>query len=157
VDPVPDPLLLRKSGSAGNRPRDLCFCIQELWPLDHRGGQGVLHEVLKEVTYKNTVAVTEVQFGDQHLVAARTAEWTCQGHRTDNPLYLFYLRCARSTFAGDQAMPSAVAWETMQQDSHQVTREDDRAGNRRANSRGFYKDGVKGHCGNHAPSQTKKK
>jgi len=26
VDPVPDPLLLRKSGSAGNRTRDLCIC-----------------------------------------------------------------------------------------------------------------------------------
>jgi hypothetical protein len=38
VDPVPDPLLLRKSGSAGNRTRDLCICSQELWPLDHRGG-----------------------------------------------------------------------------------------------------------------------
>jgi len=25
VDPVPDPLLLRKSGSAGNRTRDLCI------------------------------------------------------------------------------------------------------------------------------------
>jgi hypothetical protein len=30
-----DPLLLRKSGSAGNRTR---ICSQELWPLDHRGG-----------------------------------------------------------------------------------------------------------------------
>jgi hypothetical protein len=30
VDPVPDPQLVRKSGSAGNRTRDL-------WPLDHRG------------------------------------------------------------------------------------------------------------------------
>ena len=39
VNPVPDPLLLRKSGSAGNRTRDLCICIQKLWPLDHRGGQ----------------------------------------------------------------------------------------------------------------------
>jgi hypothetical protein len=39
VDPVPDPLHLRKSGSAGNLTRDLCICIQELWPLDHRGGQ----------------------------------------------------------------------------------------------------------------------
>jgi hypothetical protein len=39
VDPVPDPLLLRKSGSAGNRTRDLWICSQELWPLDHRGGQ----------------------------------------------------------------------------------------------------------------------
>ena len=38
VDPVPDPLLLRKSGSAGNRTRDLYICSQKLWPLDHRGG-----------------------------------------------------------------------------------------------------------------------
>jgi hypothetical protein len=38
VDHVPDPLLLRKSGSAGNRTRDLWICSLELWPLDHRGG-----------------------------------------------------------------------------------------------------------------------
>jgi hypothetical protein len=38
VDPVPDPLLLRKSDSAGNWTRDLWNCCQELWPLDHRGG-----------------------------------------------------------------------------------------------------------------------
>ena len=38
VDPVPDPLLLRKSASTGNRTRDLCICSQKLWPLDHRGG-----------------------------------------------------------------------------------------------------------------------
>jgi hypothetical protein len=37
VDPSPDPLLLRKSGSAGNRTRDLWICSQELWPLDHTG------------------------------------------------------------------------------------------------------------------------
>jgi len=30
VDPVPDPLLLRKSGSAGNWTRDLCICSQKL-------------------------------------------------------------------------------------------------------------------------------
>jgi hypothetical protein len=36
VDPVPDPLLLRKSGSARDRTRDLWICSQELWPLDHR-------------------------------------------------------------------------------------------------------------------------
>jgi len=41
VDPVPDPLLLRKSGSAGDRTRDLCICSQKLRPLDHRGG----HEI----------------------------------------------------------------------------------------------------------------
>jgi hypothetical protein len=31
VNPVPDPLLLRKSGRTGNQ-------TQELWPLDNRGG-----------------------------------------------------------------------------------------------------------------------
>jgi hypothetical protein len=38
VDPVPDPLFLRKSYSAGNRTRDLWICSQKLWPLDYRGG-----------------------------------------------------------------------------------------------------------------------
>jgi hypothetical protein len=38
VDTVPDPLLLRKSGGAGNRTLDLWIYSQELWPLDHRGG-----------------------------------------------------------------------------------------------------------------------
>jgi hypothetical protein len=38
VDPVPDPLLLRKSGRPGNRTWDLWICSQELWLLDHRGG-----------------------------------------------------------------------------------------------------------------------
>jgi hypothetical protein len=41
VDPVPDPLLLRKSGSAGNRTRDLWICSQELWSLDQRGGHSI--------------------------------------------------------------------------------------------------------------------
>ena len=41
VHSVPDPLPLRKSGSAGNRTRDLCICSQKPWPLDHRGGQNV--------------------------------------------------------------------------------------------------------------------
>ena len=39
MDPVPDPLLLRKSGSAGDRTRDLCICSHKLWPLDHRRGR----------------------------------------------------------------------------------------------------------------------
>jgi hypothetical protein len=39
VDPVSYPLLLRKSGSAGNRIQDLWICSQEIWLLDHRGGQ----------------------------------------------------------------------------------------------------------------------
>jgi hypothetical protein len=36
--PGPGPLLLRKSGSVGNRTRDLWIWSQELWPLDYRGG-----------------------------------------------------------------------------------------------------------------------
>jgi hypothetical protein len=36
VDPVPNPLLLRKSGNAENRTRDIWVSSQELWPLDHR-------------------------------------------------------------------------------------------------------------------------
>jgi hypothetical protein len=42
MDHVPDPLLLRKSGSAGNRTQDLWICSKELWPLDHRGGPMLL-------------------------------------------------------------------------------------------------------------------
>jgi hypothetical protein len=38
VDPVSEPLLLRKFGTAENRTRDLWICNQKLWPLEHRGG-----------------------------------------------------------------------------------------------------------------------
>jgi hypothetical protein len=38
MNPVPDPLLLRKYCNAGNRIWDLWCCSQELWLLDHRGG-----------------------------------------------------------------------------------------------------------------------
>jgi len=37
VHPVPDPLPLIKSGSAGNQTRDLRICSQKPRPLDHRG------------------------------------------------------------------------------------------------------------------------
>jgi hypothetical protein len=46
VAPVPDPLLFRKSGRAGNRTRNLWICSQELWSLDHRGGRKVLNAYL---------------------------------------------------------------------------------------------------------------
>jgi hypothetical protein len=41
VDPVPEPLLLRKCGRAGNRTRDLWICSQKLSQLDHRGGPNI--------------------------------------------------------------------------------------------------------------------
>jgi hypothetical protein len=37
--PVPDPLFLRKFGSAGNWTQNLLTCSQELWPLDYRRGR----------------------------------------------------------------------------------------------------------------------
>jgi hypothetical protein len=61
VDPVPDPLLLSKSGRVGNRTRDLWISSQKLWPLDHRGGPFSINiivvnfHVLGEVNLKITV------------------------------------------------------------------------------------------------------
>jgi hypothetical protein len=43
VDPVVDPLLHRKFGSAGNRTLDLWVSSQEVCPLDHGGGQRAYH------------------------------------------------------------------------------------------------------------------
>jgi hypothetical protein len=42
--PVPDPLLLKKSGTAGNRTWGLWICSQERCPLDHRDGHRVQHD-----------------------------------------------------------------------------------------------------------------
>jgi hypothetical protein len=54
VGPVPDPLLLRKFGSAGNRTRNLWVSSQELRPLDHSGGvqkpYGVAHNTVQWAT-----------------------------------------------------------------------------------------------------------
>jgi hypothetical protein len=41
VDPVPDLLIFRKSGSSGNQTRDHWVRSQKLLPVDHRGGQWV--------------------------------------------------------------------------------------------------------------------
>ena len=55
MDPVPDPLLLRKSGSAGDRTQDLCICSQKLRPLDHRGG--LYYETLIKIENKTMFLV----------------------------------------------------------------------------------------------------
>jgi hypothetical protein len=47
VEPVPDPLLLRKFGSAGNRTRISEFVARN---SDHRGGQKVYESWRKCVT-----------------------------------------------------------------------------------------------------------
>jgi len=62
VDPVPDPLLLRKSGSAGDRTRDLCICSQKLWPLD-QWVASTLHTTSEH-------GVTSITTADAHNSAA---------------------------------------------------------------------------------------
>jgi hypothetical protein len=54
VGPVPDPLLLRKSGSAGNRTWTSWVCSQELWPLDHRGGLRTKYSTFKKYQLRLT-------------------------------------------------------------------------------------------------------
>jgi hypothetical protein len=54
VDPVPDPLLLRKSRSAGNRTRDLWICSQGLLLPDHIGSPGIHYVHLRTATNKLT-------------------------------------------------------------------------------------------------------
>jgi hypothetical protein len=49
---IPDPLPLRKSGSAGNRTQDLCICSQKLWPLDHRGSPPTIYSPQKSLHYQ---------------------------------------------------------------------------------------------------------
>jgi hypothetical protein len=48
VDPVSDPLLLRKSGRPGSNP-GLWICSQELWPLDHGPRNDTQIENLKAI------------------------------------------------------------------------------------------------------------
>jgi hypothetical protein len=73
VDPIPDPLLHRKSGSAWNRTRDLRICSQELWPLDHRGGNFLplnKGEVICKCNNRNSeIKRTERNMGRKRLVA----------------------------------------------------------------------------------------
>jgi hypothetical protein len=42
VDPVPDPLLLKISGSAENRTRTSGYLARNSWPVEHRGGPSSL-------------------------------------------------------------------------------------------------------------------
>jgi hypothetical protein len=53
VDPVPDTLLPRKSGSASNRIRDLWICSQGLWPLDHRAATQITSTRPKRIQYSH--------------------------------------------------------------------------------------------------------
>jgi hypothetical protein len=49
VDPVPDPLLLRKSGSTVNRTQDLWICSQK---CDHYTTEAVTHNSKQKINTK---------------------------------------------------------------------------------------------------------
>jgi hypothetical protein len=62
VDPVPDSLLHRKSGNAGNRTPDLWLYSQELWRQENRGGQhqvwlSKLCEMVKRLNFQTETSL----------------------------------------------------------------------------------------------------
>jgi hypothetical protein len=82
VDPVPDPLLLRISGSAGNRTWDLWMCSQELWPLDHRDSAHISlsHARTHTHTFSKCVHWNVVHSLDWHSSVARVRVHTHKIH-----------------------------------------------------------------------------
>jgi hypothetical protein len=63
MDPVPDPLLLRKCGRAGNRTRDLWVCNQKLLLLDHGGGLLRLKGFSKLKEFNYVIGIERATFG----------------------------------------------------------------------------------------------
>jgi hypothetical protein len=68
VDPVPYPLFYRKSGTAGNRTRDLCTCSQELWPLEHT--QIFVNRCI-EYKYKIIINYLQVKYLDKNWIGRK--------------------------------------------------------------------------------------
>jgi hypothetical protein len=65
VDPVPDPLLLRKSGSAGNRTRTSGSVGRN---YDHRGGQFMAFSVCKSGCRVGKISLQPVTVTDVNNV-----------------------------------------------------------------------------------------
>jgi hypothetical protein len=81
VDSIPDPMLLRKSGRAGNRTRDPWLSSQELWLLDHRGGRYWMNPYLFSIGC-NSVSCTVGNaapegWGGRHLCRYSGVSWCC--------------------------------------------------------------------------------
>jgi hypothetical protein len=81
VDPVPDPLLLRKYDSTGNRTRDLWICSQELWPPDHRGGQSFIiflqnmsNKIVGEFVYTDHLYLSKCLFNPERTVPSQSTQ-----------------------------------------------------------------------------------
>jgi hypothetical protein len=110
VDPVPDQLLLRKSGSAGNRTRDLRICSRKLWSLDHRDGLwkhnrikyirhvvntkllasgpcieqwpewGQIYDGNRHISNRDTCIVSQYQFNARPQYCQTRSQWTTCTH-----------------------------------------------------------------------------
>jgi hypothetical protein len=63
VDPVPDPMLLRKCGSAGNRTQDPWVSSQELCLLDYRGGRRVGKTPYLKLNKMHTLTIPNIPTG----------------------------------------------------------------------------------------------
>jgi hypothetical protein len=102
VYPVPDPLLLRTSGSAGNRTGNLWVSSQELWPLDNRG-RPVLQETFRKPSpsYNNSGCCKVAVLQDLSLVSTR------DGHR-DNSSIRTYVGFQSVTFRDAPYLHSRV-------------------------------------------------
>jgi hypothetical protein len=74
VGPVPDPLLLRKSGSARNRTQDIWICSQELRPLAQSGSQSQAIAKTKEKA---------VMLGDKSIYRTMSPEGTSLQNEID--------------------------------------------------------------------------
>jgi hypothetical protein len=95
--PVPDPLLLRTSGSAENVTRDIWICRQELWPLDHRGG--LPHQLSFTFSYPN------VLIGAPFIIVVMlTSEW--------KRVLLEAVVCGRTEWPGETGPPMQEACYT---------------------------------------------
>jgi hypothetical protein len=70
VDPIPEPLLLRKSGRAGNRTQDLWNCSQKLWPQRRSMWLPSFH--------KTQEGVKRMKIQWCHHVSSKIAGCTCQ-------------------------------------------------------------------------------
>jgi hypothetical protein len=84
VDPVPDPLLLRKSGSAEKRTPGRWICSQELWPLDHRGGQVNNNISVKFPPFLVILTYDKIRWYKNNFMGLhstiRIIRWSASGH-----------------------------------------------------------------------------
>jgi hypothetical protein len=104
VYPVSDPLLLRKSGSAGNRTRDLWSCSQELWLVTYRGGTGSIYtgtectnakDVAGLVADSSQTEVTSNIYGNGGAWCSGGVYVTCTSTRCPNRRRLFSACCTK--------------------------------------------------------------